>query len=93
MWKELQEKIAEKNANGSPARVEWSSDGEDGEGTLTEINVDGEYVEFFITDDSPEVGYFTMRSARSVLGISPQEGNDLHIFSHYMGTITILHDT
>lgn len=92
MWKELQEKIAEKNANGSPARVEWYSDGEEGKGKLTDINVDREYIEFFITDDRPEVGSFSMRSARNVLGISPQEGDGLHIFSHYMGTITILHD-
>ena len=90
MWKELQQKIAERNSNGSPARVEWSSDGRDGEGKLTEIKVTGDYVEFFITDNRPEIGYFTLRSARSVLGIIPldREGG-IHIFSHYMGTITI----
>ena len=93
MWKELQQKIAEKKVNGSPARVEWSSDGEHGKGKLMDINVSGDYVEFFINDDRPEVGSFTMRSTRNVLGISPQEGDDLYIFSHYMGSITILHNT
>lgn len=93
MWKELQQKIAERNTNGSPARVEWSSDGEDGEGKLTEIKVSDDYVEFFITDNRPEVGYFKLRSTRSVLGIIPLSGDDIHIFSHYMGTITIFHDT
>lgn len=93
MWKELQQKIEEKRTNGSPARVEWSSDGEHGKGKLMEIKVSGDSVEFFINDDRPEMGSFTMRSARSVLGISPQEGDDLNIFSHYMGSITILHDT
>lgn len=93
MWKELQEKIAEKNVNCSPARVEWSSDGEDGKGVLTGIKVTGDYIEFFITDDRPEVGYFSLRSARDVLGISPQEGDNLYIFSHYMGDITILCNT
>lgn len=92
MWKELQQKIAEKKTNGSPARVEWSSDGEHGKGSLTEIKVSGDYVEFFINDDRPEIGSFTMRSTRNVLGISPQEGDDLYIFSHYMGSITILHN-
>lgn len=93
MWEELKEKIEEKNANGYHTRVEWSSDGEGGKGELTEINVTGDYVEFFITDDRPEVGYFSLRSARNVLGISPQEGDDLYIFSHYMGSITILYNT
>lgn len=92
MWKELQEKIAEKNANGSPARVGWFSDGESGEGMLTCIDISKDHVEFFIVDDRPEVGSFSLSSARNVLGISPQEGNDIHIFSHYMGNITILHD-
>jgi hypothetical protein len=92
MWRELQQDIAEKNANGSPVRVEWSSDGEEGKGKLVEIDVSGDYVEFFIDDDDPEVGSFSLRSARSVLGISPQEGDDLYIFSHYMGSITILHN-
>jgi hypothetical protein len=93
MWQELQQDVAERNANGSPARVEWSSDGEDGKGKLTDIVVSEDYVAFFITDDRPEVGSFMLRSARSVIGISPQEGNDLHVFSHYMGNLTILHNT
>jgi hypothetical protein len=93
MWKELQQDIAEKSANGSPARVEWSSDGEDGKGKLVEIIVSDDYVEFFINDDRPEIGSFSMRSARSVLGISAQKGNNLHVFSHYMGSIAILHNT
>ena len=89
MWKELQQKIYERNANGSPARIEWYSDGKNGEGKLTEMKVTEDYVEFFITDNRPEVGYFTLRSARSVLGIIPMDGKNIHIFSHYMGTITI----
>lgn len=92
MWKELQQRIAERNVNGSPARVEWSSDGEDGKGNLMEINLHDDYVEFLITDDTPEVGSFMLRSSRNVIGISPQEGDDLCIFSPYMGNITILHD-
>lgn len=93
MWKELQQKIAEKKINGSPTRVEWSSDGEHGKGNLVDIKVSGDYVEFFINDDRPEIGSFTMRSTRNFLGISPQEGDNLYIFSHYMGSITILHNT
>lgn len=93
MWKELQQKIAEYNVNNSPTIVEWSSDGEDGKGKLTEIGVSEDYVEFFITDDRPEIGSFSMRSSRSLVCISPQAGDDLHIFSHYMGSITILHKT
>lgn len=92
MWKELQQKIDEYNTNGSPARVEWSSYGEDGKGKITKINISGEYIEFLITDDRPEVGSFTFRSLRSVTGISPQEGDDFNIFSPHMGNITILHN-
>lgn len=92
MWKELKQKIEENNTNNSPSRVEWSSDGEDGKGKLTRIDVSDSHVEFFITDDRPEIGSFSMRSSRSFVGISPQEGDDLHIFSHYMGNITLLHD-
>lgn len=92
MWKELQEKIDEKNSSGSHTRVEWFSDGEYGEGKLTGINVSEDRVEFFIVDDRPEVGSFSLSSARSVIGISPQRGDDLHISSHYMGSIIILHD-
>lgn len=92
MWKELQQKITEKNINGSSVRVEWSSDGENGEGDLTNVSIGGDDVEFFITDDRPEVGSFTLRSSRNLLGFSPQEGGNLHIFSHYMGSIKILHD-
>lgn len=93
MWQELQKKIAEKNAKGSPARVDWSSDGVGGEGKLTEIKVSEDYVEFFITDDRQEIGSFSLRSERNVLGISPQSGDNLYIFSHYMGSITILHNS
>lgn len=92
MWEELKEKIEEKNTNGSPARVEWTSDGEDGEGQLTNINVNEDYVEFFIIDDNPEVGSFTLRSARNVLGVSSQDADNLNILSPYMGSITILHN-
>jgi len=92
MWKELQQKIEENNISGIPVRVEWSSDGANGKGKLTRIDVYNGYIEFFITDDRPEIGSFTMRSSRSLIGISPQEGDDLYIFSHYMGSITILHD-
>jgi hypothetical protein len=92
VWKELQQKIAEKNANGNHVRIEWSSDGEHGKGKLMDIKISGDSVEFFIVDDRQEVGSFTMRSARNVLGMSPQEGDDLYIFSHYMGGIKILHD-
>lgn len=91
MWKELKQRIEEYNARGAPARVEWSSDGQDGKGKLTNIDVKDDYVEFFITDDRPEVGSFSLKSLRSVIGISPQKGDDLCIFSPYMGTITILH--
>jgi hypothetical protein len=91
MWEELQQEIAEKNTNGYPVRIEWSSDGEHGKGKLVEIKISGDSVEFFINDDRQEVGSFTMRSARNVLGVSPQDGDDLYIFSHYMGSITILH--
>jgi len=92
MWKEMKQKIEENNNNGSPTIVEWSSDGEDGRGRLTGMEVSDSHVEFFITDDRPEIGSFSMRSSRAIIGISPQEGNDLHIFSHYMGSITLLHD-
>lgn len=92
MWKELKQKIEENNIKGSPSRIEWSSDGEKGKGKLTRIDITGGNIEFFITDDRPEIGSFSMRSSRSLIGISPQEGDDLHIFSHYMGHITILHD-
>jgi hypothetical protein len=92
MWKELKQKIDEHNDSGHPARVEWSSDGKDGKGKLTNINIERDYVEFFITDDRQEVGSFMLKSLRSVIGISPQEGEDLHIFSHFMGNITILHE-
>lgn len=92
MWKELQQKIEERNNSGFPARVEWSSDGKNGKGKLTKIDIDHGNIEFFITDDRPEIGSFTLKSSRSLIGISPQEGDDLYIFSHYMGSITILHD-
>jgi hypothetical protein len=92
MWKELQQKIEERNINESPVRIEWSSDGEDGKGILTRIDISDSNIEFFITDDRPEIGSFSMRSERNFIGISPQSGDNLYIFSHYMGNITILCD-
>lgn len=89
MWKELQQKIIGYNVDGSPARVEWISDRENGKGILTNITIKGDYIEFFITDDRPEVGSFILKSPRSVIGISTQKGDDLNIFSPYMGNITI----
>lgn len=85
MWKELQQKIHD-----SSVRVEWSSDGQHGKGKLTKIDISDDYIEFFITDDRLEVGSFSLKSLRSIVGFSPQEGEDLNIFLH-MGNITILH--
>lgn len=84
MWKELQQKI-----NDSPVRIEWSSDGQHGKGKLTKINITNDYIEFFITDDKLEVGSFSLKSLRSMVGFSPQEGEGLNIFLP-MGNITIL---
>ena len=90
MWKELKQKIAEKNDNGSSVRIEWSSEGKEGKGILTKININGD-IEFFITDDKPEIGSFVLKSSRNIIGISPQTGDDLYIFSHFMGSIMIFH--
>ncbi len=86
MWEELQQKI-----NDSPARVEWSSDGECGRGELTKINISDNYIEFLINDDRPEVGSFLLGSLRNIVGIASIDGENLNIFSDYMGNITILH--
>ena len=88
----LKQKIAECNVHNYPVRVEWSYNGKSGKGRLADINVNSDYLEFSITNDGPECGSFTLRSPRSVIAVSPQEGDNLCIFSAYMGNITILHN-
>lgn len=88
----LKQKIAECNINNSPIRVEWSYNGKSGKGSLTNIDISVDYLEFFITNDSQKLGSFTLRSPKSVTAVSPQEGDNLCIFSPYMGNITILHN-
>jgi hypothetical protein len=88
----LKQKIAVCNINNSPVRIEWSYNGKSGKGRLADINVNSDHLEFFIANDGPECGSFTLRSPRNMTAVSPQEGDNLCIFSDYMGNITILHN-
>lgn len=81
MWEELKAKL--------PKKVEWSSDGESGVGSLVEMEVTEHFIEFTIED--PMHGRFTMGSARDFVGVTPAQ-NTLRISAIYMGEIVLLPD-
>lgn len=89
----LEQRINDNNAKGCSVRVEWSYKGKTGKGKLTNIDTNGDHIEFFVTDDNSNVGSFTLISPRTVTAVSPQEEDDLCIFSPYIGNIKILHNT